>query len=121
MPVLATILVAAVALLHTWFAVLEMVLWRRPLGMRTFRLTPERAQQTATLAANQGLYNGFLAAGMVVGLVAAEPTAFQFKLFFLGCAIVAGIFGAATVQRGILFVQALPAAFALAAVLIVGT
>jgi putative membrane protein len=121
MPIVATVLVLVVAALHTWFLVLEMVLWRRPLGIRTFRLTPERAEQTATLAANQGLYNGFLAAGLVVGLLAAEPIGFAFKIFFLGCAIVAGLYGAATVQRGILLVQALPAALALAAVLVVGS
>jgi putative membrane protein len=121
MPIVATVLVLVVAALHAWFLVLEMVLWRKPLGMQTFRLTPERAEQTATLAANQGLYNGFLAAGLVVGLVAAQPTGFTFKVFFLGCVIVAGIFGAATVQRGILFVQALPAALALAAMLLVGS
>jgi putative membrane protein len=121
MAVIAAVLVAAVAALHVWFGVLEMVLWRRPLGMRTFRLTQERAEQTASLAANQGLYNWFLAAGLVVGLVADQPIGFAFKLFFLGCVIAAGIFGAATVQHGILFVQALPAALALAAVVIVGT
>jgi putative membrane protein len=120
MPIVATVLVLVVAALHAWFLVLEMVLWRRPLGMRTFRLTPERAEQTATLAANQGLYNGFLAAGLLVGVVAAQPIGFAFKLFFLGCVIVAGVFGAATVQRGILYVQALPAVLALAAVLLAG-
>ncbi len=83
------------AVLQAWFMVLEMVLWRKPLERRTFNLTPERAEATATLAANQGLYNGFLAAG----LVAPQPTAFHFKLFFLVCVIVAGLFGAATVSR----------------------
>lgn len=73
-----------------------MLLWRKPLGMRTFGLTPERAELTASLAANQGLYNGFLAAGLAVGLVAPQPTAFHFKLFFLTCVIIAGLFGAAT-------------------------
>jgi putative membrane protein len=119
-PIIATVLVLVVAALHVWFLVLEMVLWRRPLGMRTFRLTAERAEQTATLAANQGLYNGFLAAGLLVGVVATQPSSFAFKLFFLGCVIVAGIFGAVTVQRGILYVQALPAVLALAAVLLAG-
>jgi len=120
MPIVASVLVAIVAILHVWFLVLEMVLWRKPLGMRTFGLTPEHAEITASLAANQGLYNGFLAAGLMVGLVAAEPTAFHFKLFFLVCVIVAGIFGAATVSRRILLVQALPATLALGAVLIAG-
>ena len=91
---MATVLVAIVAALHAWFLILEMVLWQRPLGMRTFQLTPEQAKLTATLAANQGLYNGFLAAGLVVGLLAPQPTAFHSKLFFLGCVIVAGLFGA---------------------------
>lgn len=120
MSIVATALVGLVAVLHVWFLVLEMVMWRRPLGMRTFDLTPERAELTATLAANQGLYNGFLAAGLVVGLIVPQPTAFHFKLFFLSCVIVAGLFGAATVSRRILFIQALPATLALAAVLLAG-
>lgn len=120
MSIVASILVALVAVLHVWFLVLEMALWKTPLGMRTFGLTPERAELTATLAANQGLYNGFLAAGLVVGLVAPQPTAFHFKLFFLICVIVAGLFGAATVSRRILLIQPLPAALALAAVLLAG-
>ncbi len=118
MSIVAAILVAIVAILHVWFLILEMVLWRKPVGMRTFDLTPERAELTATLAANQGLYNGFLAAGLFVGLLAPQPTAFHFKLFFLVCVIVAGLFGAATVSRRILLVQALPAALALAAVVL---
>ena len=121
MSIVATVLVALVAALHAWFLVLEMVLWRKPLGLRTFRMTAEQAQATAVLAANQGLYNGFLAAGLVVGLLAIEPTAFQFRLFFLACVIVAGVYGAATVSRRILLVQAFPATLALAAVLIAGT
>jgi putative membrane protein len=120
MSIIASVLVALVALLHVWFLVLEMVLWRKPLGMRTFRLTPEHAEITAALAANQGLYNGFLAAGLAVALVAPQPTAFHFKLFFLVCLIVAGIFGALTVSRRILLVQAFPAVLALAAVLLAG-
>jgi putative membrane protein len=120
MSIIASVLVAVVALLHVWFLVLEMVLWRKPLGMRTFGLTPERAELTATLAANQGLYNGFLAAGLAVSLVLPQPTAFAFKLFFLVCVIVAGVFGAATVSRRILLVQAVPAALALGAVLLAG-
>jgi putative membrane protein len=89
--------------------------------MRTFQLTPEQAKLTATLAANQGLYNGFLAAGLVVGLLAPRPTAFHSKLFFLGCVIAAGLFGAVTVSRRILLIQALPAALALGAVLLTGS
>lgn len=121
MPIIASLLVALVALIHVWFLVLEMVLWRKPLGMRTFHLTPERAELTAVLAANQGLYNGFLAAGLAIGLIAPQPTAFHFKLFFLVCVVVAGLFGAVTVSRRILLIQALPAALALAAVLLAGS
>lgn len=120
MPIVASVLVALVAVLHVWFLILEMVLWRKPLGMRTFNLTPERAALSATLAANQGLYNGFLAAGLIVGLVAPQPTAFQFKLFFLACVIIAGLFGAATVSPRILLIQAVPAGLALVAVLLAG-
>ena len=120
MSIVAEVLVAVVAVLHAWFLVLEMALWRKPLGLRTFRMTTQQAESTAVLAANQGLYNGFLAAGLLVGLVLPNPTGFDFKVFFLGCVIVAGIFGALTVSRRILFIQALPAAVALVAVLIAG-
>jgi putative membrane protein len=111
---IANALVALVALLHIYFLILEMFLWTRPLGLRTFRQTIEKATDSAVLAANQGLYNGFLAAGLIWGLL--HPTAavgFQIKVFFLVCVIVAGIYGAATVSRRILFVQAGPAAIAL--------
>ncbi len=118
MPVIAAVLIAIVALLHAYFLVLEMFLWQKPQGLRTFRLSPETARITATLAANQGLYNGFLAAGLLWGLLAPDPTGFQVRLFFLACVIIAGVYGSLTVQRGILFVQALPAALALAAVLL---
>jgi len=112
------ILIIGVAALHVWFLVLEMFLWRRPLGRRVFRLSPERAEATAALAANQGLYNGFLAAGLLASFAFADPgTAQAFRVFFLGCVIAAGLFGAATVGRSILYVQALPAAVALAATL----
>ena len=116
MRLAADIFVALVALLHVWFLVLEMFLWDQPLGMKTFRQTPESAALTKVLAANQGLYNGFLAAGLFWGLwlgAAGAPV----KLFFLGCVVVAGIYGAATVGKKILFVQALPAAIAMALVL----
>ena len=106
--------VAVVAALHVYFLALEMFLWEKPLGLKTFRNTPEKAKETAVLAANQGLYNGFLAAGLVWGLVHANPGfAFQIKAFFLLCVIVAGAYGAATVSRRILYVQAAPAALAL--------
>jgi putative membrane protein len=107
-------LVALVAALHVYFLVLEMFFWTKPLGLKTFRNTPEKAAASAVLAANQGLYNGFLAAGLIWGLVQGDPGfAFQIKVFFLLCVIVAGIYGAATVSRRILYVQATPAALAL--------
>ena len=111
---IANLLVALVALLHVYFLMLEMFLWTRPLGLKTFRNSPEKAAESAVLAANQGLYNGFLAAGLVWGLVQGVPAfAFQIKVFFLLCVIVAGVYGAATVSRRILYVQAAPAAIAL--------
>ena len=111
---IANVLVALVALLHIYFLVLEMFLWTKPLGLKTFRNTPEKAQDSAVLAANQGLYNGFLAAGLIWGLVQAVPGfAFQIKVFFLLCVMTAGIYGAISVSRRILFVQAAPAALAL--------
>jgi putative membrane protein len=115
MTTAANIAVALVALLHLYFLVLEMFLWDQPFGRRTFGLTPEFASASKSLAANQGLYNGFLAAGLVWGLVlgaAGNPV----KIFFLACVVVAGIFGAATASRKILWVQALPGAIALALV-----
>jgi putative membrane protein len=116
MPLVANILVAVVALLHVAFLVIEMFFWNTPFGHRSFNLTPDFASQSAVLAANQGLYNGFLAAGLVWSLVAPKTMAFALKVFFLGCVIVAGVFGAATAKTSILFVQALPAAVALACV-----
>ncbi len=116
MKIIANLLTAVVALLHLGFLVLEMFLWTTPFGLKTFNMTPEVAASSAVLAANQGLYNGFLAAGLVWGLVARESGT-AIKIFFLACVIVAGIFGAATAKPTILFVQALPAALALLAVL----
>ena len=113
MRLVADALVALVALLHLWFLVLEMFLWDKPLGLKTFRQTPEAAAASKVLAANQGLYNGFLAAGLVWGLL-LRGAGFDIKVFFLACVVVAGLYGAATVGRKILFVQALPAAIALA-------
>jgi len=112
MSTAANILVAIVAALHVYFMALEIFLWTRPFGRRTFGLTPEFAEASKRLAANQGLYNGFLAAGLVWGLWLGDA-GFAIKVFFLGCVIVAGVFGALTVNRKILFVQALPAAVAL--------
>ena len=116
MNTLASIAVALVALLHLYFLVLEMFLWDKPFGMRVFRLTPEFAKATKALAANQGMYNGFLAAGLAWGLILGTAGV-PLKIFFLCCVIVAGAVGAATVSRRILWVQALPAAIALALVL----
>jgi len=116
MQLAADILVALVALLHVYFLVLEMFLWDKPTGLRTFRHSAEQAAASKVLAANQGLYNGFLAAGLVWGLSLGSAGT-SVKIFFLGCVIVAGVYGAATVGRKILFVQALPAALALALVL----
>jgi putative membrane protein len=111
---IANALVALVAALHVYFLVLEMFLWTKPLGLKTFRNSIEKATDSAVLAANQGLYNGFLAAGLVWGLIQSTPAfAFQIKLFFLLCVIVAGVYGAATVSRRILYVQAAPAVIAL--------
>ena len=111
---IANSLVALVAALHVYFLVLEMFLWTRPLGLKTFRNSLEKAKESAVLAANQGLYNGFLAAGLIWGLIQGVPAvAFQIKTFFLICVIVAGVYGAATVSRRILYVQAAPAALAL--------
>jgi putative membrane protein len=113
MNLLAAIAVVLVALLHLYFLVLEMFLWDKPLGRRTFGLTPEQAAMTKSLAMNQGLYNGFLAAGLLWGLAAG----FQVQVFFLACVIVAGVFGGFTASRKIIWVQALPGAVALALVL----
>jgi putative membrane protein len=111
---IANVLVALVAALHVYFLILEMFLWTRPLGLKTFGNSLEKANDSAVLAANQGLYNGFLAAGLIWGLVHGIPAfAFQIKTFFLLCVIVAGVYGAATVSRRILLVQAAPAAIAL--------
>lgn len=113
----ANVVVALVALVHLYFLVLEMFLWNTPKGWRTFGLTPEVAAASRTLAANQGLYNGFLAAGLVWGLALGADGS-GVKVFFLGCVVVAGVFGALTASRKILWVQALPGAVALALVLL---
>lgn len=113
----ANLAVALVALLHVGFLVLEMFLWETPAGLRIFRQTPEAARASRVLAANQGLYNGFLAAGLAWGLALGDA-GLQVKLFFLGCVVVAGAFGAATANRRILYVQALPAVIAAVLVLV---
>lgn len=109
---LASLLIAVVALFHLYFLYLEMVAWDTPLGHKTFNLTPEFARASKVLAANQGLYNGFLAAGLVWGLYLGEA-GFQVKMFFLVCVLIAGVFGGLTASRKILYVQAAPAAAAL--------
>lgn len=113
---IAAILTGLIALIHVYIVILEMVLWTTPRGRAAFGLTEEFANQTKVLAANQGLYNGFLVAGLAWGLWLGAA-GFPVKLFFLGCVLVAGLFGAATASRKILYVQALPAALALAALL----
>jgi putative membrane protein len=114
---LANAVVALVALLHLYFLVLEMFLWTKPAGMRVFRTTPEFANASAGLAKNQGLYNGFLAAGLIWGLILGAD-GYAVKLFFLACVTIAGVYGAATVNRRILYVQALPAIIGVALVIL---
>ena len=118
MRVLAQVFVGLVAVIHVYILILEMFLWQTTRGRTAFGTTAEFAAASAPLAANQGLYNGFLAAGLVVGLVASDPIGFAFRVFFLICVVVAGLYGAATANRRILFVQVLPAALALIAVLL---
>jgi len=113
MALAANVVVALVAALHVYFLVLEMFLWDKPAGLRAFGQTLEAATASKVLAANQGLYNGFLAAGLAWGLMLG-PDGFGVKVFFLACVLVAGLYGAATASRKILFVQALPAAIGLA-------
>lgn len=113
MSTLVNCVIALVGVLHVYIQVLEMFLWDKPRGMRSFNLTPEFAAASKTLAANQGLYNGFLAAGLLWGLSLGEP-GFGIKTFFLLCVLAAGLFGAATVGRKIVFIKGLPAALGLA-------
>ena len=115
MSLLANVTIGVVALLHLYFLVLEMFLWTRPLGMKTFRNTPEKAEITRVLAANQGLYNGFLAAGLFYAIATGSR---EFALFFLACVIAAALYGAYSVNKRIFVVQGVPALAALAAVLL---
>ena len=111
-------LVALVALIHVWILVMEMLLWETPRVRAVFRTTPDFAAASRVLAANQGLYNGFLAAGLVLALIRGVPGAGgELAHFILACVVVAGLYGAATAGRRILYVQALPAVLALIAVL----
>jgi putative membrane protein len=114
MNLLSDILIVITALLHLYFLYLEMFQWDKPRGLKTFRMTEEVARQSKSLAMNQGLYNGFLAAGLIWGLVAGDAV----KIFFLSCVIIAGIFGAYTVSRRIFYIQALPAMLALVLLLV---
>jgi putative membrane protein len=118
MTVVATVLTALVALVHVYIVVLEMALWTTPRGRAAFGTTAEFAAETRVLAANQGLYNGFLVAALVLGLVGPVDHRSAFAVFGLACVVVAGLYGAATVSRRILWVQALPGALALAAQLL---
>ena len=118
METVANILVGLVAALHAYILVMEMFLWQKKPGLSFHGFDPEMAKKTAAMAANQGLYNGFLAAGLVWGLIAADPTGFRAQVFFLCCVVVAGVYGVVMANRRILFAQALPGALALAAVLI---
>ncbi len=106
MTFIVNLVIGVVALLHLGFLVLEMFFWNHPVGRRTFKMSKEVSESSATLAANQGLYNGFLAAGLIWGLLSGE---FSVKLFFLLCVLIAGIFGGFTAKRSILYIQALPA------------
>ncbi|TMJ04964.1 MAG: DUF1304 domain-containing protein [Alphaproteobacteria bacterium] len=113
---IAKILIALVALEHIYFLVLEMFLWTAPRTRAAFGMSAEQAEQSKVLAANQGLYNGFLAAGLIWSLVAPAAYALPLALFFLGCVLIAGLYGGFTANRRIWLIQALPAAIALAAV-----
>lgn len=117
MSMLANVVVGLVALLHLYFLVLEMFLWDKPAGLRTFGHTKEAAAASRVLAANQGLYNGFLAAGLIWGLTRGAAGT-DIKVFFLACVLIAGVYGALTASRKILYVQALPAAIALVLVML---
>lgn len=118
MVLITNLVILLVALLHLYFLVLEMFLWDKPKGMKVFGLTPEKAAVTKVLAANQGLYNGFLSAGLLWGLVqeffiAQTNAGLDFIIFFLLCVIIAGVYGAITVSKKIFYIQALPAVLAL--------
>lgn len=116
MRLVASLLIGLVAAIHVYIVVLEMLLWQKPLGRKVFGTTVEQARQTATLAGNQGLYNGFLAAGLIWSLISAAELERPLATFFLSCVAIAGLYGAATVSRRILLVQTVPAIAALAAV-----
>lgn len=112
MSMLANGVIALVALIHVYILVLEMFLWDKPYGLKAFGQSQQAASASKVLAANQGLYNGFLAAGLIWGL-SLGAAGMAIKVFFLCCVLIAGIYGAATANRKILFIQALPAAIGL--------
>ncbi len=114
MNIVVNIITGLVAVLHGYFLILEMFLWEKPAGRKSFRTTAEFAAQSKTLAANQGLYNGFLAAGLIWGIFAGDAV----KIFFLSCVIIAGLFGAFTVSKRIFYIQALPAIIGLVLLLV---
>jgi putative membrane protein len=118
MLIASIVLTAVVALLHVYFLVLEMFLWATPFGMRTFARSREEQEQTKVLAANQGLYNGFLVAGLVWSLCTPPAMGWPLRVFFLACVTVAGVYGGASASRKIYFVQALPGALALASTMV---
>src|SRR5271165_5686571 len=118
MSLIATVLTAFVAISHFGFMILEMFFWDHPVGRKIFKMTPEVSASSKVLAANQGLYNGFLAAGLAWGIWSGGE---DLKIFFLGCVIIAGIFGAVTAKASIIFTQALPAALALLFLILAGT
>ena len=107
-----------IALLHVWFFVLEMFLWQKPIGLKIFKLNSDTARLTAPLAANQGLYNLFLSVGLLWSMVAAPALAWQLKIFFLGCVIIAGIYAGVKVDRRIFFIQGAPGMLVLAMLLV---
>ena len=114
MKIVVNFLVGLIAIQHIAFLVLEMFLWTKPIGRKIFRTTPEFAAESASLAANQGLYNGFLAAGLIWSFFAPESFNGSLKIFFLGCVITAGLYGGYSVSKNIYFIQALPATLTLA-------
>jgi putative membrane protein len=118
MSTLASIVIAIIALMHVWFLILEMLLWDKPTGQRAFGISAEYAAQTKVLAANQGLYNGFLAAGLVWSLLLGGSEGTHVKIFFLVCVLVAGLYGGFTATRKVLWIQGAPAAVGLALVLL---
>jgi len=118
MKTVANVIVALVALIHIYIVYLEMFLWTTAKGQKAFGITADFAQQSKALAANQGLYNGFLAAGLIWGLLKGDAAGFEIKLFFLVCVLVAGLYGAATATKKILYIQALPAVLGIAALLL---